>query len=1261
MSEENVLKITSKRSFDEYLVTHSEVASDLKHSLMEKSKLSWKQHQVINEAVHSESFSCYICNYTAFSKHQLVDHMNVHDNKNCVPGCIKKDHCNVNTTIKTVSPDSCSHCASFRVRKALGDHVLKKRPDFISSVTSKIHICPECHHKTVRTNVIKLHECTKCTFKTALKPYFDKHLRKHSGLASDFKQSGCVHCNATFKSKKSLDDHVVRKHPDFISSVTSKLYECTKCTFKAASKSSFDKHLLKHSDFKHIRCVHCNATFKRKTSLNDHVVRKHPDLIPSITNKLHQCTKCTFKTTSKGSFDKHLLKHSDFKHITCVHCNATFKSKLSLDDHVVRKHLDFISTVTNKLHECTKCTFKTVRKTFGETSLGCFGFPAQHSSIVTQYSNTQKCIISRKQQQVIKEAVGSETFSCYICNYTAFSKHHLIDHMIVHDNEKYGHDHSKRECWNANISNKTVKVVACSHCDASVDKSIIFRKQRQVINKAVDNKSFCCYICNYTAFSKHHLIDHMIVHDNEKNGPNYSKRNGWNSNITHKTVNSGACGHCDASFRDKRALDDHVLKKHPNFISSITSKIHRCPECHYKTVRKDKMKIHMSVHFKREYNPFGSQNYINNHNDLTNLICLITLRSYNLVLYVYCNMISINKISLEDRSFYFLLIIVYNVIEYFYMEFSVEKSIIFRKQREVINEAVDSESFSCYICSYSAFSKHHLIDHMIVHDNEKYGPDYSKGSGWNANISQKTVNPGACSHCDASFRGKRALDDHVLKKHPNFISSITSKIHRCPECHYATVRKVGKHPDFISSITSKLYECTKCSYKTVKKCFLDKHLLKHPGLASNFKHKTCVHCNAKFRSKLSLDDHIVRKHPDFMSSITSKLHECTICTFKTVRKCSFGRHLVALDSQRNTHPFVKQSIIFRKQRQVINKAVDSKSFSCYICNYTAFSKHHLVDHMTVHDKEKYGPDQSKRSRRDANRSHKTVNPGACSHCDASFRRKRALDDHVLKKHPNFISSITNKIHRCPECHYETVKKHNMNAHMSVHLKTGHKPIHPHCYNDLIFSFSVEKSITFRKQRQVINEAVDSESFSCYICSYSAFSKHHLIDHMIVHDSEKYGPDYSESDDCHANMSHETVSPGVCSHCDASFRDKRALDDHVLKKHPNFISSITSKIHRCPECHYATVRKYNMNAHVIIFKEQRQVMNGAVDSTSFRCYICNYTAFSKNHLIEHMIVHDNEKYEHDHSKRDGWNANISNKTVKLRACSHCDASVRDKER
>nr|CAI5819299.1 unnamed protein product [Callosobruchus analis] len=137
---------------------------------------------------------------------------------------------------------------------------------------------------------------------------------------------------------------------------------------------------------------------------------------------------------------------------------------------------------------------------------------------------------------------------------------------------------------------------------------------------------------------------------------------------------------------------------------------------------------------------------------------------------------------------------------------------------------------------------------MIVHDNEKYEHDHSKRDGWNA-ISNKT-------DCNATFKSKTSLDDHVIRK----------------------------HPDFISSVTSKLYVCTKCTFKTVKKSCFSKHLLKHPGIASDFKHSSCIHCNATFKSKMSLDDHVVRKHPDFISSITNKLRECTKCPFKTVQK-----------------------------------------------------------------------------------------------------------------------------------------------------------------------------------------------------------------------------------------------------------------------------------------------------------------------------------------------------------------------------------------
>nr|CAI5866644.1 unnamed protein product [Callosobruchus analis] len=721
---------------------------------MEKSKPSWKHHQAIYEAIDSKSFSCNICNYTAFSKHHLIDHMNVHDNKNCVSNRTKKNHANASN--RTAKVHLCNHCGLlFGEKRALYEHVLKKHPNFISSISSE------------------LHECTKCTFKTTKKYCFNKHLLKHLGLASDFKHFTCVHCNATLKSKKSLDYHVAARHPDFISCITSKLYECAKCTFKTTSKYGFDRHLLKHpglaSDFKHITCVHCNATFKSKTSLDDHVLRKHPGFVSSITSKLHECSKCTFKTTAKTNLVKHVkhIHHTKTNHanasnktvkvrsFSCNHCDASFRDKRALYEHVLKKHPNFISSIHRKLHECTKCPFKTVRK---------------------DYLNR-----------------------------------HLLEHPEVASNFKLS-----------------------------------------------------------------------------------------------------VCIHCNATFKSKKSLDAHVLRKHPDFITTVTTKLHECTECAFKTIKKSYFDKHLLKHSDFKHSKH-------------------TLTKYMIVL---------------NAS----------------IKLPMEKSKLSWKQHQVINEAVHSESFSCYICNYTAFSKHQLVDHMNVHDNKNCVPGCIKQDHCNTTI--KTVSPNSCSHC-ASFKVRKALGAVGCEtKH---------KLSRCMHCNATFSYKsnldehiISSRPDSISSVTRKLHECTKCTFKTVKKPVFKKHLLRHPEFALDFKLNMCLHCNKTFKHKKSLDDHVVRKHPDFFNTVTSKLHECTKCPFKTVRKDYLNRHLLE-------HPEV------------------ASNFKLSVC----------------------------------------------IHCNATFKSKKSLDDHVLRKHPDFVTTVTTKLHECTECAFKTVRKSYFDKHLLKHSDFKH--------------------------------------------------------------------------------------------------------------------------------------------------------------------------------------------------------------------------------
>ncbi|CAH1991942.1 unnamed protein product [Acanthoscelides obtectus] len=135
----------------------------------------------------------------------------------------------------------------------------------------------------------------------------------HSQGEHSHKSSTCIHCNATFRGNRNLDNHIIKKHPEFLATVSRKIFECTHCTYKTVVKNTLDRHVLKHSEgeLNHSTCIHCTARFKSNRSLDDHIVRKHPDFLSSVSIKIHECTHCIYKTTFKSNLVSHMLKHTE--------------------------------------------------------------------------------------------------------------------------------------------------------------------------------------------------------------------------------------------------------------------------------------------------------------------------------------------------------------------------------------------------------------------------------------------------------------------------------------------------------------------------------------------------------------------------------------------------------------------------------------------------------------------------------------------------------------------------------------------------------------------------------------------------------------------------------------------------------------------------------------------------------------------------------------------------------------------------------------
>ncbi|VEN40747.1 unnamed protein product [Callosobruchus maculatus] len=356
--------------------------------------------------------------------------------------------------------------------------------------------------------------CYHCDYIFFSKHRLIRHMKVHKKKKYMFDCDPCSSKSsgsAKLGRQITLDEHILKTHPNFITSVTSRVYECTLCSFKSTISDCFKEHVLKHSEtntnFKSSTCTYCKATFKRKITLNNHIVKKHPNLIASVTNKIHKCSRCSYKTTMSSHMKSHdLAIHSKTPPIctprTCFHCKATFKRKITLDNHIIKKHPNFISSVTSKIHKCPKCTFATTTSTH--------------------------------------------------------LKNHLIKHIETSDNHILG---------------------TCAICQARFKSKKSLDDHVKKKHQNFTSKIHKCTKCSYETTKSSHLKRHLLTHSGTPDAGKLVK-----------------CLHCDASFQTKTSLDDHTIKKHPNFISSVTTKIHKCTKCTYETTISSHMKYHLLKH-----------------------------------------------------------------------------------------------------------------------------------------------------------------------------------------------------------------------------------------------------------------------------------------------------------------------------------------------------------------------------------------------------------------------------------------------------------------------------------------------------------------------------------------------------------------------------------------------------------------------------------------------------------------------------------------
>ena len=1092
----------------------------------------------------------------------------------------------------------------------------------------------------------------------------------NNGIMDNEKHT-CEHCNRSFSSSTSLQQHLYKVIKELKSTATNRRetdvqnnenLQCEICNATLDGANNLKRHISE---------IHKDTKYNTKTTVdnefeNDELFQginpEKDELIQRIDHEKDTCFGKQPEVVSTNEFRKRTHKTIEQRKFKCEKCNATLSCGYSLKRHISEVHNGvkyFAKRKQLKRISVSRKTSDDKRK--------------QEIDTKEELSNEQihperKSLLINK---IIKKT-SHTTFQCEICNATLSCEYNLKRHISeVHNGVKY---YTKRKPYKHNEDSQKETLDAQSSQDKMLpkdeDEPLVKRVPVNRNKRSVEKgTTFNCETCNASLNCHYDLRRHISEVHNGIKYQTHSKPykdviispNKESGNKSEKDANFNGIGVKEENFLDGHAnsITKNMLKRKSN--KGSERKTFECKICNTSLSCDYSLKRHISeVHNRVKYKASSKLHVYTSKRSFDNRLQGETLHEGNRM-----KAMTEKEGLLSDK------------------DKPVSKSML-QKQRK---NKIKHEKFECKICSATVSSDYNLRRHISeVHDRVKYlakqglsktvSPSIMLHNTLEKNIETSGEIKNTASSPKNDINKTEAIFDGMLE-----ISSLENQF---ISINHKNIKQEALTEDQETKTCKKV-----CHLETATLTCQSNKQIDHDE--NSFEMKTQVNCAFGIKDepgKEELSNATLHSKPSDISSCYENQGRmkgcCIICIYCGVKlnRKSIERHLIKVHQgiRIEHHSYGKLMDIKYSSHKKRNKDTNmsrvypqNKPIKCTLCGVSFGTTNSLTNHWN--QMHRNGPDIKSENTslhrkyknkngtgRKSNVSCRQIIKFSCNKCDKVFTQLSEIKRHYRTAHvvnPHlqvFYYSCIRKAKRhkvvghflCDTCNTVHKTVDQLKNHAKSHLCTlsdkasanqiGHSVKHSRLGQGSTNEELIQESLSDKAKRDkktVINCTFCQKNFSshdklqnhvmlhagkmtyrCFACGNSFLCQKYLIYHMKRHVDE--------------HVRRKTYTCNECKKQFSSFcRYKRHTDSSKHLPEGHFLCEICSKTfkradslkqhrkthteneHFCKLCGATFPRKDSLMRHY-------KIHSGEI---SHVCSICSKTCIDKYVFKRHMLIHD----------------------------------------